>query len=100
MGKCYSFEGVLLIAEVVSDSSTRKDDDCTAKYGRYGVPVYLVVAPCAAEVVPTRLTRTGYITAHRHQHGTGKLPIDLADGRTFTRDLDGLPRPEPEAGAR
>ncbi|MFI9748138.1 Uma2 family endonuclease [Streptomyces sp. NPDC052494] len=40
VGKRYSFEDVLLIAEVVFVSSARKDyDDCTAKYGRYGIPV-------------------------------------------------------------
>ncbi|WP_338677836.1 Uma2 family endonuclease [Streptomyces sp. SCSIO 30461] len=51
-GKRYSFEDVLLIAEVVSVSSARKDyDDCTAEYGRYGIPVYLVVDPYAREVV-------------------------------------------------
>ncbi|WP_282695180.1 Uma2 family endonuclease [Streptomyces sp. CC208A] len=101
-GKRYSFEDVLLIAEVVSVSSARKDyDDCTAKYGRYGIPVYLVVDPYAAEVVVhTQPTGTGYIAAHTHQYGTGKLPVDLADGRTFTLDLDELPRPEPETGAR
>lgn len=101
-GKRYSFEDVLLIAEVVSVSSARKDyDDCAAKYGRYGIPVYLVVDPYAAEVVVhTQPTGTGYIAAHTHQYGTGKLLIDLADGRTFTLDLDELPRPEPEAGAR
>ncbi|MFF0423379.1 Uma2 family endonuclease [Streptomyces sp. NPDC004520] len=101
-GKRYGFEDVLLIAEVVSVSSARKDyDDCTAKYGRYGIPVYLVVDPYAAEVVVhTQPTGTGYIAAHTHQYGTGKLPIDLADGRTFTLDLDELPRPEPETGAR
>ncbi|MFI6857050.1 Uma2 family endonuclease [Streptomyces sp. NPDC050416] len=38
-GKRYSFEDVLLISEVVSTSSARRDyDDCTAKYGRYGIP--------------------------------------------------------------
>ncbi|QCX82473.1 hypothetical protein C9F11_44545 (plasmid) [Streptomyces sp. YIM 121038] len=38
-GKRYSFEDVLLIAEVVSLSSARKDyDDRTVKYGRYGIP--------------------------------------------------------------
>ncbi|MFE6228036.1 Uma2 family endonuclease [Streptomyces sp. NPDC057854] len=101
-GKRYSFEDVLLIAEVVSVSSARKDyDDCTAKYGRYGIPVYLVVDPYAAEVVVhSRPTGAGYIAAHTHQYGTGKLPIDLADGRTFTLDLDELPRPEPETGGR
>ncbi|MCX3063778.1 hypothetical protein [Streptomyces beihaiensis] len=75
-GKRYSFEDVLLIAEVVSVSSARKDykdyDDCTAKYGR-----------C--------------ITARTHTYGTGELPIELADGRTFTLDLDELSRPEPES---
>ncbi|WP_314618167.1 Uma2 family endonuclease [Streptomyces stackebrandtii] len=102
VGKRYSFEDVLLIAEVVSVSSARKDyDDCTAKYGRYGIPVYLVVDPYAAEVVVhTQPTGTGYIAAHTHKYGTGKLPIDLADGRTFTLDLDELPRPEPETGTR
>ncbi len=43
-GKRYGFEDVLLIAEVVSLSSTREDyDDCTAKYGPYGIPAYVVV---------------------------------------------------------
>ncbi|MGW2207620.1 Uma2 family endonuclease [Streptomyces sp. NPDC001774] len=100
-GKRYSFEDVLLIAEVVSISSARKDyDDCTAKYARHGIPVYLVVDPYAAEVVVhTQPTGTGYIAAHTHKYGTGKLPIDLADGRIFTLDLDELPRPEPETGA-
>ncbi|MER6207684.1 Uma2 family endonuclease [Streptomyces sp. NPDC001642] len=101
-GTRYSFEDVLLISEVVSTSSVRKDyDDCTAKYGRYGIPVYLVVDPYAREVVlHTQPTGTGYIAAHTHKYGTGKLPIPLADGRTFTLDLDQLPLPEPEAGAR
>ncbi|WP_441250489.1 Uma2 family endonuclease [Kitasatospora sp. McL0602] len=95
-GKRYGFEDVLLIAEVVSISSARKDyDDCTAKYGRYGIPVYVVVDPYAAEVVVhTQPTGTGYIAAHTHKYGSGKLPIELADGRTYTLDLDELPRPE------
>ncbi|MFK0196522.1 Uma2 family endonuclease [Streptomyces lavendulae] len=95
-GKRYGFEDVLLIAEVVSVSSARKDyDDCTAKYGRYGIPVYVVVDPYAAEVVVhTQPTGSGYIAAHTHKYGSGKLPIDLADGRTYTLDLDELPRPE------
>ncbi|GAQ55242.1 Uma2 family endonuclease [Streptomyces acidiscabies] len=94
--KRYSFEDVLLITEVVSVSSARKDyDDCTAKYGRYGIPVYLVVDPYAREVlVHTSPTGDGYITTHTHKYGTGKLPIPLADGRTFTLDLDELPVPE------
>ncbi|QKW21337.1 Uma2 family endonuclease [Kitasatospora sp. NA04385] len=98
-GKRYGFEDVLLIAEVVSASSARKDyDDCTAKYGRYGIPVYVVVDPYAAEVVVhTRPTGSGYIAAHTHQYGSGKLPIELADGRTYTLDLDELPRPEADA---
>ncbi|MFJ3798364.1 Uma2 family endonuclease [Streptomyces sp. NPDC090088] len=101
-GKRYGFEDVLLISEVVSTSSARKDyDDCTAKYGRYGIPVYLVVDPYAQEVVlHTQPTGTGYIAAHTHKYGTGKLPIPLADGRTFTLDLDELPRPEPEEDTR
>ncbi|MET8982534.1 Uma2 family endonuclease [Streptomyces sp. NPDC004539] len=95
-GKRYSFEDVLLIAEVVSLSSARKDyDDCTAKYGRHSIPVYLIIDPYAAEVVVHTLpTGDGYIAAHTHKYGTGKLPIELADGRTFTLDLDELPRPE------
>lgn len=99
-GKRYSFEDVLLIAEVVSTSSARKDDDdCTAKYGRYGIPVYVVVDPYAKEVVVhTQPVDTGYIAAHMHKYGTGKLPIELADGRTFTLDLDELPAPEPATG--
>jgi hypothetical protein len=101
-GKRYSFEDVLLISEVVSTSSVRKDyDDCTAKYGRYGIPIYLVVDPYAREVVlHTEPTATGYNTALKRAYGTGKLPIPLADGRTFTLDLDGLSRPEPEADTR
>ncbi|MFJ9953560.1 Uma2 family endonuclease [Kitasatospora sp. NPDC091207] len=98
-GKRYGFEDVLLIAEVVSVSSARKDyDDCTAKYGRYGIPIYLVVDPYAAEVVVhTQPTGSGYIAAHTHKYGSGKLPIELADGRTYTLDLDELPRPEADA---
>ncbi|WP_033218074.1 Uma2 family endonuclease [Kitasatospora phosalacinea] len=98
-GKRYGFEDVLLIAEVVSVSSARKDyDDCTAKYGRYGIPVYVVVDPYAAEVVVhTQPTGSGYIAAHTHKYGSGKLPIELADGRTYTLDLDELPRPETDA---
>ena len=101
-GKRYGFEDVLLIAEVVSVSSARKDyDDCTAKYGRHGIPVCLVVDPYAAEVVVhTQPTGAGYIAAHTHPYGTGKLPIPLADGRTFTLDLDELPRPDTATGTR
>ncbi|MFJ9905831.1 Uma2 family endonuclease [Streptomyces sp. NPDC101152] len=101
-GKRYSFEDVLLISEVVSTFSARKDyDDCTAKYGRYGIPVYLVVDPYAREVVlHTEPTASGCSTAHTRAYGTGKLPVPLADGRTFTLDLDELPVPEPEADAR
>ncbi|MGW4743523.1 Uma2 family endonuclease [Streptomyces sp. NPDC004290] len=101
-GKHYTFEDVLLIEEVVSVSSARNDyDDCSAEYGRYGIPVYVVVDPYAAEVVVhTQPTGTGYITTYTHKCGTGKLPIDLADGHTFTLDLDELPRPERGAGAR
>ncbi|MFD8309076.1 hypothetical protein ACFV29_43195 [Streptomyces sp. NPDC059690] len=41
-----------MVSEVVSTSSARKDyDDCTAKCGRYGIPIYLVVDPYAGEVV-------------------------------------------------
>ncbi|MFE0520794.1 Uma2 family endonuclease [Streptomyces sp. NPDC058954] len=100
-GKRYSFEDVLLISEVVSTSSARKDyDDCTATYGRYGIPIYLVVDPYAGEVVlHTEPTANGYSTALKRAYGTGKLPIPLADGRTFTLDLDELPRPEPETEA-
>ncbi|MER6214885.1 Uma2 family endonuclease [Streptomyces sp. NPDC001674] len=98
-GKRYGFQDVLLIAEVVSVSSARKDyDDCTAKYGRYGIPVYVVVDPYAAEVVVhSRPTGSGYVAAHTQKYGSGKLPIELADGRTYTLDLDELPRPEPDA---
>ncbi|MGQ4491143.1 hypothetical protein ACN6LM_002178 [Streptomyces sp. SAS_281] len=56
--------------------------------------------PYAAEaVVHTQPTGTGYFAAHTHKYGAGKLPIDLADGRIFTLDLDELPRPEAETGA-
>ncbi|MET8980115.1 Uma2 family endonuclease [Streptomyces sp. NPDC004539] len=101
-GKHYSFEDVLLISEVVSTSSARKDyDDCTAKYGRYGIPVYLVVDPYAGEVVlHTQPTASGYSTALKRAYGTGKLPVPLADGRTFTLDLDELPRPDLDTGPR
>ncbi|MFI9748137.1 hypothetical protein [Streptomyces sp. NPDC052494] len=55
-----------------------------------------MVDPYAGEVVVhTQPTGTGYIAAYTHKYGTGKLPIDLADGRTFTLDLDELPRPDP-----
>ncbi|MFF2629291.1 Uma2 family endonuclease [Kitasatospora griseola] len=99
-GRRYGFEDALLIAEVVSVSSARKHyDDCTAKYGRHGIPVYAVVDPYAGEVVVhTRPTGSGYIAAHTHKYGSGKLPIELADGRTYTLDLDELPRPEPGVG--
>lgn len=51
----------------------------------------------AGEVVlHTEPTANGYSTALKRAYGTGKLPIPLADGRTFTLDLDELPRPEPE----
>ena len=95
-GGRYAFTDVLLIAEVVSMSSVRKDyDDCTAKYGRYSIPIYMIVDPYAAEViVHTEPTGTGYINARTYKYGTGKLPIELADGRTFTLDLDELPLPE------
>ncbi|MFF7737400.1 hypothetical protein [Streptomyces sp. NPDC007984] len=57
--------------------------------------------PYAQEVVPhIQPTGTGCIAAYTHKHGTGKLPIPLADGRTFTLDLDELPRPDSEADAR
>ncbi|MBC3984876.1 Uma2 family endonuclease [Streptomyces sp. AC536] len=97
-GRRYGFADVLLISEVVSVSSARKDyDDCTAKYGRYDIPIYLVVDPYASEVVVhTEPTGSGYATAETHPYGTGKLPIPLADGRTFVLDLDELPLPEPE----
>nr|EGX54913.1 hypothetical protein SZN_35537 [Streptomyces zinciresistens K42] len=39
MSKRYGFDDVLLISEVVATSSARKDyDDCTAEYGRHGIP--------------------------------------------------------------
>ncbi|MFJ6695881.1 Uma2 family endonuclease [Streptomyces sp. NPDC091272] len=99
-GKRHTFEDVLLISEVVSVSSARKDyDDCTAKYGRYGIPVYLIVDPYAAEaVLHTEPTGNGYGTSRVHSYGTGKLPIPLADGRTFVLDLDELPLPEADSG--
>ncbi|MER7486867.1 hypothetical protein ABTY20_13395 [Streptomyces sp. NPDC126497] len=56
--------------------------------------------PYAQEVVlHTQPTATGCIAAHTHKYGTVKLPIPLADGRTFTLDLDELPRPEPGTDA-
>lgn len=50
-------------------------------------------------VLRTQPTGSGYIAAHTHAYGTGKLPVSLADGRAFTLDLDELPRPEPETDA-
>ncbi|MFF1543678.1 Uma2 family endonuclease [Streptomyces sp. NPDC058291] len=101
-GKRSSFEDVLLISEVVSISSAREDhDDCTAKYGRYGIPIYLVEDPYAQEVVlHTQPTAAGHIAAPTHKYGTGKLLVPLADGRTFTLDLDEPPRPEPDGDTR
>ncbi|TDT98662.1 putative restriction endonuclease [Streptomyces sp. 846.5] len=98
-GTRYSFEDVLLIAEVVSTSSVRKDyDECTEKYGRYGIPICLIVDPYAREVVlHTAPHPTGYSQAPRREYGTGKLPIPLADGRVFTLDLDGLLTAIPES---
>ncbi|MEU1144629.1 hypothetical protein ACFYO9_10930 [Streptomyces sp. NPDC005863] len=56
----------------------------------------MIVDPSAAEVVAhTEPTGTGHITARTHKYGTGKLPIEPADGRTDVLDLDELPRPEP-----
>lgn len=97
--KRYSFEDVLLIAEVVSTSSVRKDyDECTEKYGRYGIPIYLIVDPYVREVVlHTEPHATGYSQALRRKYGTGKLPIPLADGRVFTLDLDELVTAVPES---
>jgi hypothetical protein len=51
-------------------------------------------------VLHTQPTGSGYIAAHTHAYGTGKLPIPLADGRTFTVDLDKLPRPDRSAVTR
>lgn len=57
--------------------------------------------PYAREVVlHTEPTASGYSTAHTRAYGTGKLPIALADGRTFTLDLDELPVPEPDTDTR
>ncbi|MFD8192029.1 hypothetical protein [Streptomyces wuyuanensis] len=82
-------------------SSARRDyGDCTGKYGRYGIPVHRVVDPYAQEVVlHTQPTGTGYTAAHTHTYGTGKLPVPLAGGRTFTLDLDEHPRPGAESNA-
>ncbi|MDQ0960230.1 hypothetical protein QFZ66_004108 [Streptomyces sp. B4I13] len=41
---------------------------------------------------PTGRGRTA--AAHTHKYGTGKLPVPLADDRTFPLDLDELPRPD------
>jgi len=59
-----------------------------------------VVDPYARKWSSTPSDRHGYIAAHTHKYGTGKLPIPLADGRTFTLDLDQLPLPEPEGTLR
>ena len=98
-GTCYSFEDVLLISEVVSTSSVRKDyDECTEKYGRHGIPIYLIVDPYAREVVlHSKPHAAGYNQALRREYGTGKLPIPLADGRVFTLDLDALVTAVPES---
>jgi Uma2 family endonuclease len=63
-----------LISEVVPTSSARKDyDDCTAKHGRYGIPIYLVVDPYAGEVVlHTQPTANGYSTALKRAYGTAQ----------------------------
>lgn len=100
--KGHNFEDVLLISEVVSTSSACKDyDDRTAKYGRYGIPVYLVVDPYAREVVlHTEPTASGYSTAHTRAYGTGELPGAPTDGRTHDLDLDELPVPEPDTDTR
>lgn len=88
----YSFEDLLLVAEVVSTSSVRKDyDECTLKYGRYGIPIYLVVDPYRREIVlHTEPTGKGYAQSLTRQYGSGKLPVPLADGRTYVLDLDEL----------
>ncbi|MFJ7787013.1 hypothetical protein ACIQY8_30840 [Streptomyces albidoflavus] len=53
--------------------------------------------PYARKVVlHTEPTSSGYSTAHACGYGTGKLPIPLGDGRTFTLDLDELPLPNSE----
>jgi hypothetical protein len=86
-GRRYSFEDVLLIAEVVSTSSVRTDyDECTVKYARYGVPIYLVVDPYQREaVVHTRPSAEDYDEALVRRYGSGKLSIALADGRPGAR---------------
>jgi hypothetical protein len=69
-----------LISEVVPTSSARKDyDDCTAKHGRYGIPIYLVVDPYAGEVVlHTQPTANGYSTGAqaRLRHRQAPRPSD------------------------
>ncbi|MFC1442370.1 hypothetical protein ABUW04_29365 [Streptacidiphilus sp. N1-10] len=58
----------------------------------------MVVDPYAAEVVVhTQPTGSGYIAARSHKYGSGKLSVELADGRTYTLDLDELPGPEADA---
>ncbi|WP_234334687.1 Uma2 family endonuclease [Streptomyces sp. NRRL B-1347] len=92
-GRGYSFQDVLLIAEVAPASLVCENyDGCTAKYGRYGIPIYMVVDPYAGEVsVHTESVGTNYTAVYTYKYGTGKLPIELADGRTFTLDLNELP---------
>ncbi|MGW0823817.1 hypothetical protein [Streptomyces sp. NPDC002845] len=54
----------------------------------------MIPSSSAAEVVVhTQPTGTGCTAAHTHKYGTGKLPIELADGRAFALDLDELPHP-------
>ncbi|MFJ9714019.1 hypothetical protein [Streptomyces sp. NPDC101234] len=57
-----------------------------------------MVDPYAAEVVVHTLpTGSGCIAMHTHKCGSDKLPIEPADGRTYTLDLDELPWPEADA---
>ncbi|MHC6626556.1 hypothetical protein ACYTFC_10705 [Streptomyces globosus] len=62
----------------MSATSARRDcDDCTAE-----------------AVVHTRPTGTGHIAAPAPGYGTGRRPMEPADGRASTLDPDGLPRPD------
>ncbi|MCQ6552364.1 Uma2 family endonuclease [Streptomyces sp. C10-9-1] len=101
-GKRHGFEDVLPIPGAVSTPSAGgDDDDCTATYGRYGIPVHPVVDPDAQDAVRhTRPTGSGHIAARTHTYGTGKRPVPPAGGRTLTLDLDELPVPEAESSAR
>jgi hypothetical protein len=100
-GKSYSFEDVRLISEVVSTFSARKDyDDRTAKYGRYGIPVYLVVDPYAQEVVLHTQPTAPVTSRHIHTSTTRasfQSPWPTAAPSLSTSTNRRAPEPEEDA---